>query len=111
MTKDEIGAKIKQLRNQRGISQDELGKALDKSHAAISDIERGKTDLAVSDLYSIAKFFDVSVTEFLENQQTPAVTHFRDAKDITPKEKELADKVAMDFIALARKLAEEQKDK
>ena len=110
----QLGTKIKSLRVQKGISQEELGKALNRSHAAISDIERGKTDLSVNDLYQIANFFDVSVTFFLEeNQPTDASStyHFRDGKDITPKEKEMADKVAMEFIKHARDLASQEKDK
>ncbi len=67
----------------------------------------------MSDLSVIAAFFSVPITEFL-NSETKNVPYFvqsRDAKDITPKEKEAADKVANDFITLARNLAKEQKDK
>jgi transcriptional regulator with XRE-family HTH domain len=113
MTKEELGAKIRTIRTERGISQDALGKVLNRTHAAVSDIERGKTDLSVSDLYTIAKFFEMPITEFLEEQKpsVPSFVQYRDAKDITPKEKEAADRVANDFITLARKLAKEQKDK
>ena len=113
ITKEEIGAKIRKFRQKTGKSQEELGKALSRSHAAVSDIERGITDLSVSDLSTIANFFGVSITEFL-NRETETVPYFvqhRDAKNITPKEKEAADKISADFIKLARELAEEQKDK
>ena len=110
MTKEEIGNKIRELRLKTGKSQEELGRALSRSHAAVSDIERGKTDLSVTDLYTIANFLDVSVTEFLENN-TPSVMHARDAKDMTPEEQKAEDKVGMEFVSLARKLAEEQKKK
>lgn len=113
MTKEELGVKIRAIRTQRNISQEALGKVLNRTHAAVSDIERGKTDLSVSDLYIIANFFGVPVTEFLEEQKSSgqSFVQYRDAKDITPKEKAAADKVANDFIQLARKLAEDQKDK
>lgn len=114
LTKEELGNKIRELRLKTGHSQEELGRALDRSHAAVSDIERGKTDLSVSDLYTIAKFFGVSVTEFLENdpnQTPPTFIHSRDAKDITPEEQKMATKVGMDFITYARELAKEKKDK
>ena len=92
-----VGAKIRSLRIHKGISQEELGKALERSHAAISDIERGKTDISVKDLIQIAKFFNVSFAFFLEETHPtdyPPIVHFRDAKNITPNEKEMADKVA-----------------
>ena len=41
ITKKDLGIKIKELRQKAGLSQEQLGKALGKSHAAISDIERG----------------------------------------------------------------------
>jgi transcriptional regulator with XRE-family HTH domain len=111
MVKQNIGEKIRALRIHKGISQEELGKSLERSHAAVSDIERGKTDLSVNDLYKIAKFFDISVTYFLEEDQNtsaPTSYNFRDAKNITPEEKKMADKVAMDFIKHARELAKEK---
>lgn len=112
MTKEEVGLKVKELRQKTGKSQEELGKALNRSHVAISYIERGKTDLSVSDLYKIADFFGVPVSDFLERNQFVhglSFTQFRDAKDITPEEKKAADRVAMDFIKYARELAEEKK--
>ncbi len=112
-TREEIGAKIRELRQKNGKSQGELGAFLNRSHVAISDIERGVTNLSVSDLSAIAAFFNVPITEFLnsETENVPYFVQSRDAKDITPKEKEAADKVANDFIALARTLAKEQKNK
>ena len=101
------------LSSNKRISQEELGKALESSHAAISDIERGKTDISVKDLIQIAKFFNVSFAFFLEETHPndhPPIAHFRDAKNITPKEKEMADKVANDFINFARTLAKTEKE-
>lgn len=113
ITKDELGKKIRELRQKTGKSQQELGRALSRSHAAVSDIERGKTNLSVSDLYTIAKFFGVSITEFLGDEiynPIPAFIHSRDARDISPTETALADKYAKEFMILARKMAEEQKE-
>ncbi len=112
ITKDELGAKIRQLRIEKGKSQEALGAALGRTHATISDIERGKTDVTVRDLYVIANFLEVPVTEFLSVQDRNTAAHSsfvqnRDAKDITPHEKEYADKVAGDFIKLAREFAKD----
>ncbi len=112
MTKAEIGNKVRELRIKKGRSQEELGKALTRSHAAVSDIERGKTDLSVSDLYIIANFFQVPVTEFLTTntaEAPPNFMHARDAKDITPEEQKIADKFGMEFVKYARELANKDK--
>lgn len=112
ITKDELGSKIRELRQKTGKSQEDLGKVLGVTHAAISDIERGKTDLTVTDLSKIANFFEVPVTEFLGAEPDfPAFIQSRDAKDITPEEKKAADKVAIDFINHARELAKKSSDK
>ena len=71
-----------------------------KSHAAVSDIERGITDIAISDLYAIAHLFGVPVSEFLEgdNQKPPiSFAQNRFAKDITPAEKKEAEQAIKDF--------------
>lgn len=100
LTKAEIGAKIRHLRQKTNKSQGELGKALGKSHAAVSDIERGITELTLKDLYAIAHFFDVPVNEFLEGQgQQPSISFAQNryAKDITPAEKKEADEAIKNF--------------
>ena len=109
ITKDKLGIKIRELRLKIGKSQEELGKILKRSHAAVSDIERGKTDLSVTDLSTIANFFNVPVSFFLEDdsfQYDFASTHYRDAKNITKEEEETANEIGIKFIEYARKLAQ-----
>jgi transcriptional regulator with XRE-family HTH domain len=106
LSKAEIGAKIRQLRLAKNKTQSDLGKVLEISYAAVSDIERGKTDLTVSDLYTIARFFDVPVNEFLQGQgQQPTISFSQNryAKDITPAEKQEADKAIKSFDELVLK--------
>lgn len=71
----EIGEKIKKLREERGKSQEELGEYLGgKSHAAISDIERGvvKKFPPYDTLRQIALFFDMTVSELVEDEAATA---------------------------------------
>lgn len=70
ITKKEIGVKIKEYRMKSGLSQSDLGRILNKSHAAISDIERGKTDLTVLDLLTIADHLQQPIGFFLNIQTT-----------------------------------------
>ena len=106
-----IGQRIRELREKKGISQQELGKVLDRTHAAVSDIERGKTKLAVTDLSVIANYFGVSANVIIQEEpvKSPAFTQYRDSKDMTPGELEKANKIAQDFIKFARELAEKNK--
>lgn len=112
LTKDELGKKIKELRIQKGVSQSKLGEALGKSHAAVSDIENGKTELNASDLPVIANFFGVPLSDFLPEQKEvlsfPFFTQNRDSKDITPEQKKEADQASEKFLEHVRKLAQEE---
>lgn len=73
---EEIGLRIKKLRMAKGKSQEELGKVLSRSHAAVSDIERGKTKLSVEDLLILAKFFEVNLSEITggDTEAKPSLT-------------------------------------
>ena len=53
---------LKELREIKGMSQEQLGKALGyKSHSIIAQWESGKIFPAIENLIAIAKYFDVSV--------------------------------------------------
>ncbi|HBY09778.1 TPA: hypothetical protein DEP93_02310 [candidate division WWE3 bacterium] len=103
--KELLGRKIKEYRLKAGKSQDELGRFLGKSHAAISDLERGVTEVTVKDLSIIAEFLGVALETLLEDVKedqkvlsfSPLV-NYRDSKDMTSEEKSKADKVSNEFI-------------
>ena len=60
-----IGAKIKQLREEIGLSQMELAKKIDISQSAIARYELGKTEPKASDIIKLAEFFCVSADYLL----------------------------------------------
>ena len=60
-----IGKTIKNLRKQKGVSQEKLADAIDSHQVYISEIERGLKMPSLSILYEIAKFFGVSLTELV----------------------------------------------
>lgn len=66
----ELGQLIKLAREEAGMSQGALGEQLTprKSHAAISDIERGVTKLAVSELSQFARILGKPISYFLPGQ-------------------------------------------
>lgn len=89
LTQEEIGKKIRDLRVRKSISQVDLAKAIGlESHAAISDIERGKTNLKINQLQKIADFFSMTIEDILNSQViTTHTTQYRESKDMTKEDK------------------------
>ncbi len=106
LSKEELGARIRELRIKNGKSQEELGKSLEKSHAAVSDIERGKTELSVSDLTQIAQYFNTSVSEILKENTSGNTgvffSHHRADMGISSKEREKIQNARKEFYKKAR---------
>jgi len=101
LTKEEIGKKIRDLRVKKSISQGKLAKAIGlESHAAISDIEKGKTNLKITQLNKIADFFEMSAGELLKSEVVIAdASHARESKGITLEERNRAQKNMKGFFA------------
>ena len=55
--------KIEAIRNERGIRQDELAKALGVSRQTISSLENGRYNPSITLAYKIAKLFGMSIEE------------------------------------------------
>ncbi len=60
-----IGARIKELRTDRGISQRELGKAIGVSQKAVDYWERGVNEPKASYITLLANYFEVSADYLL----------------------------------------------
>lgn len=58
--KKEIGKRIKNLRKEKGESQEDLGKILGVCQNSISKLERGESSLSLETQYKIAEHFNVS---------------------------------------------------
>lgn len=56
-------SRIEEIRNQRGIRQDDLGKMLGVSRQTISSIENGRYNPSIMLAYKIAKLFDMTIEE------------------------------------------------
>ena len=55
--------KIEAIRNERGIRQDELAKALGVSRQTISSLENGRYNPSILLAYKIAKLFGMTIEE------------------------------------------------
>jgi transcriptional regulator with XRE-family HTH domain len=60
-----LSEKIRQIRIQKGLSQENMADMLGLSTTAYGDIERGRTELSVSRLENVAKLLDVPLPELL----------------------------------------------
>lgn len=61
---DDVGARLRALRNLRGISQRELAKRCGVTHSSLSLIEQGKVSPSVSSLKKILDAIPIGVGDF-----------------------------------------------
>ena len=68
----DVGARVRDLREQRGLSMRALAELCELSPNAISLMERGKTSPNVSTLHRLAKALQVHITAFFEDREERA---------------------------------------
>lgn len=55
--------RLEEIRNARGIKQDELAKILEVSRQTISSLENGKYNPSIILAFKIARYFDMTIEE------------------------------------------------
>lgn len=60
----EIGKRIRELRQRRGLSQEVLGEKTGISQTYLSDLELGKANVDAADLWQIAKALGFPINQF-----------------------------------------------
>ena len=65
-----IGEKIKELRQEKGLSQMQLSKQIGVSQKAIDYWERSVNEPKASYIIALVKFFDISFDEFFESVES-----------------------------------------
>ena len=67
----DIGFRIKQLREQKNLSQEQLANLLEISQSKLSKIENGRLKkIEMKLVLKFCKSIDVSLDEFFENKET-----------------------------------------
>jgi transcriptional regulator with XRE-family HTH domain len=61
----QVGARVRKLRQQREWTQVEMAEKLGLDRSFLADLERGKTNLSLLSLDTIARGFDVSLSKLL----------------------------------------------
>ena len=69
----EISQKVKKLRKQKGISQQELAKLLRVSRPTVSQVESGERKISADELVKLAEIFNISVEGLLDFKKEPQV--------------------------------------
>lgn len=64
MIKEEVGKRIKELRQKKGLSQEEFAFRCDLDRTYITSLERGKRNVSLTNLEKIAKAFEMTLSEF-----------------------------------------------
>lgn len=73
---ERIAERIRMLRLQKGLSQQNIADELNLTVAAYSNIERGITGINLQRLYELSEVFDISVAELLDKDQTVSDSNF-----------------------------------
>lgn len=91
ISKQQIGQRIKQKREERGLSQTELAKSVGKSSAAyIALIEAGQRNVSAIDLMLIAKNLGTGVSDLIGesiSKQPEVMQALRADKNLSPADR------------------------
>jgi len=63
--------RVEEIRTQKGIRQDELGKMLGVSRQTISSLENGRYNPSIMLAHKIAKLFDMTIEEVFIFEEEP----------------------------------------
>ncbi len=66
--RSKIGLRIKELRAERGVSQEEFANLIGMSRSYFGEVETGKRNVAAVNLEKIAKGLGVSLAEFFDSE-------------------------------------------
>lgn len=61
-----FGKKVRELRKQRGLSQEALALLCDLDRSYIGGVERGERNISLINIYKILNALDISINEFFQ---------------------------------------------
>ena len=65
MIKQKVGARVRELRNQKGLSQEKLALAADIDRTYIASVESGKRNISIVNLEKLIIALDTALQNFL----------------------------------------------
>lgn len=66
--KDKVGQRIKELRNELGISQEALANKAGVDRTYVTDVENGRRNISVELLEKLIKALGISIQDFFTNK-------------------------------------------
>lgn len=110
VTHEEVGRRIREAREELGLSQADLGRRLarPRTHAAISDIERGKTKLDIEELSEFAVVLGKDLAYFVEPRPAPAIVYRQGERGLTREQQRETDRAVEAFKRFAREQAQQK---
>jgi transcriptional regulator with XRE-family HTH domain len=106
---ERIGQRVREAREARDLSQEELGAALGYTATAISYFEAGSRKVRIEDLHRIAQFLDVDLDyllPYVEDKSSPLDVRLRASKRLLPDHR----KVMLDFVEEAKTRAARRRE-
>jgi len=67
---NDLGEKVRLLREHRGLKQDDLALVLELSRSQISNLESGKRNFSLMQLEKLCEYFQVDLSYFIMSQTT-----------------------------------------
>ena len=104
MNQKRIGSFLRELRKERGITQEDLAEKLNVSSRTISRWETGSNMPDISLLIEIADFFDVSIPEIINGERKSEKMN-GEVKEVAEKLSDYADAEKVNIIKEIRKLS------
>lgn len=106
-TREEIGQRIREAREELGLSQTELGQLLSRqrTHAAISELERGKVRLDAEELVEIAAILRKNLAYFYAAPAAPSIVYRRGDQRLPDGQQRSTNKAIEAFKQYAREQA------
>ena len=97
----EVGKRIKELRKQKGMTQDELADVFKTESSSLCKIEKGSHTMSIDYLISFADYFGVS-TDYLLNGESVVDDEISKAFAKLPMyKKEMVKKLILDLIKVS----------
>lgn len=100
-----IGKRVKAVRTQRGMTQQEVADALGRTFEGISNLERGKTAPNFKTLLAISEVLDLPMREFFDDIETEDADN-ADKQELIMHTKMLAYQMDKETLDLWLKLGE-----
>lgn len=66
--KSKIGLRIKEIRNEKGVSQETLAHLAELDRTYVNSVENGKRNISIVNIEKIANALEISLADFFNHQ-------------------------------------------